>query len=37
MIYLEIIVIQCFGLNKNIKYKIIERNNQESKKLLKKN
>ena len=29
MIYLEIIEIQCFGLNKNIKNNIIERSNQE--------
>ena len=35
MIYLEIIEIQCFGLNKNIKNKIIERSNKEAIILLK--
>ncbi len=35
MIYLEIVEIQCFGLNKNIKNKIIERSNREAMILLK--
>ncbi len=35
MIYLEIIEIQCFGLNKNIKNKIVERSNREAMILLK--